>query len=257
MAGIKEIYDYLCELAPLELKMDFDNVGFLTGHLDGEAQRILLALDITDAVIDEAMDLDAQVIVSHHPLIFSPLRSVTDCGAGRKTMRLVENRLAAICMHTNLDIADGGVNDVLMHTLGAAVAAPLDTDGCGRIGLLPEEMPLTAFLERCRTRLNAPGLRYVDAGKPVHKLAVMGGSGGKSLYRAAELGCDTYVTADISYHSFLDALELGLNLIDADHFCTENPMIPVLAQKLRERFPDCEVLISQRHRPLIAFYTQV
>lgn len=254
MVKVNDIFSYLCELAPLELQMDFDNSGFLVGHGEAPVTRALLALDITEDVICEAEDQGAQLIISHHPLIFGSLKSVTEEGPGGKTLSLIEKGLAAVCMHTNLDIAKGGVNDVLMTILGATVQGPLDADGCGRIGLLEPPEAMQDFLARCKRVLNANGLRYHDAGREVYRLAVMGGSGGGSIQDAVNKGCDTYVTSDIKYHQFLDAAELDINLIDADHFCTENPIIPVLAGKLSQRFPEVEFLVSQRHKQLIRFY---
>ena len=254
MHSTDEIFHFLCTLAPLELQADFDNAGFLVGRKHAPVNRVLLSLDITGAVIDEAIEKNADLIVSHHPVIFRKLSDVTDTGCDDKVLRLAENRIGAICMHTNLDIADGGVNDVLMECLGARADAPLDGDGCGRIGVLPEETDLYSFLERCRTVLKAPGLRFVSGGRPVRRLAVMGGSGGDALETVWQCGCDTYVTADVKYHQFLRAAEAGINLIDADHFCTENPVIFVLREKLSAAFPEVEFMISERHGPVIQFY---
>lgn len=244
-----EIYDYLKELAPLELQMDFDNSGFQLGRLDAEVNKALLALDVTEEVVGEAIELGAQLIISHHPLIFSKLRSIMDT----KLLRLAENRIAVISMHTNLDIAAGGVNDVLITLLGARADGPLDPDNCGRVGELPEAQQFDSFLRFCKTALDSKGLRYYDAGRPVKRLAVMGGSGGDYIGCAVEKGCDTYVTADIKYHQFLEAKELGINLIDGDHFCTENPVIPSLCEKLRHEFPDVCFGVSARHGQVISF----
>ena len=159
-------------------------------------------------------------------------------------------------MHTNLDIADGGVNDALMAALGAEVTGGLEPSGtdddgsaltCGRVGRLPEPMALSDFLPYVADRLHANGLRYVDGGRPVQKLAVCGGSGGSMLELAAQMGCSTFVTADVKYDRFLAAKELGVNLIDADHFCTENVIIPILCEKLRARFPALAFTVSRVH----------
>lgn len=251
MTTVNDIYTALCRIAPPELLTSYDNAGFLVGHRDAAVNTVLLSLDITGDVIEEAEALGAQLIVSHHPVIFHPLRSVTSDGEGALVLRLAEKKLAAICMHTNLDIAEGGVNDVLIEKLGARCESALDEDGCGRIGTLPQEMSMTAFLQRCKKTLGVNALRYVDAGKPVRHIAVMGGAGADAMREALSLGCDTYVTADIKYHKFLEAAELGLNLIDADHFCTENPVIPVLAEQLQAAFPTVRFRISQRHHQII------
>ena len=257
MATVNDIYAFLDTLAPARYQMDFDNAGFLAGDGSAAVDHALLALDITDDVIAEAAALHAQLIVSHHPLIFTPLRRATaDDLTGRKVLALAQHGIAAICMHTNLDIADGGVNDVLMAVLGAEVTGGLEPSGtaddgstltCGRIGRLPESMALSDFLPFVADRLHANGLRYVEGGRPVQKLAVCGGSGGSMLELAAQKGCDTFVTADVKYDRFLAAKELGINLIDADHFCTENVIIPVLYEKLRAQFPALAFTVSRVH----------
>lgn len=254
MATVHDIYSYLCACFPLALQMGFDNSGLQTGHPEAKVKRALLALDITEAVIKEAIDSEAELIISHHPLIFSPLKSVTDLDpTGRKLLQLAENHIAAISMHTNLDIAEGGVNDVLIRLLGAESEAALDGEGCGRVGTLPETLPLAEFLTRCKAVLHSSGLRYLDCGRAVRRIAVMGGSGGEAIGEAVRLGCDTYVTADIKYHQFLEAQELGINLIDGDHFGTENPVIPYLAAKLSGKFEDVEFRVSKSHGQSIRF----
>lgn len=254
MTRVSDLVRQLCIWAPPELQMDFDNAGFLLGRGDAPVHRVLLALDITDAVVEEAVELGAELIVSHHPVIFHPLRQLHPGGEGGKILRLAEHGIAAVCMHTNLDIAQGGVNDVLLRLLGAEPEDALDGDGCGRIGTLPDALPLEAFLARCKERLGVTGLRYVAGGRPVHRLAVMGGAGGDAVEDAIAKGCDTYVTADVKYHSFLDAGERGLNLIDADHFCTENPVIWDLCRRLQAAFPELECTVSRVLGQTVRFF---
>ena len=254
MPTVGEIFDFLNQKAPVETKLDFDNVGLLVGSRDWPVTSVLLALEITGGVIAEAKECKAGLVLSHHPLFFDLKAVSSEVPQGKKAMDLLTAGIAAICMHTNLDIADGGVNDVLIRLLGAACEGPLDQDGCGRLGALDVPMPLDSFLSLCKARLQVNGLRYYDAGKDVSRIAVMGGAGGDGLYDAAEKGCDTYVTADIKYHHFLDAARLGINLIDADHFCTENPVVPVLAEKMSSAFPDVVFQVSSRHRALISFF---
>ena len=254
MTLVRDILATLCELAPLELQMEFDNSGFQVGHGDQAVTKALLALDVTDEVVREAIESGAELIISHHPLLFRPPRRIVDSDpeTGR-ILRLIEAGIAVISMHTNLDIAEGGVNDVLLRLLGAEPEAPLDAEGCGRIGTLPEPVSMERFLARCQERLSVNGLRYVSSGRPVGRLAVMGGAGGDALEDAFAKGCDTYVSADLKYHSFLRAQELGMNLIDADHFCTEQPVIPVLCEKLTQRFPDVSFRVSRKHGAAIRF----
>ena len=264
MVTVGQIYDVLNSLAPIHYQMDFDNSGFLVGDRTAEVKTVVVALDITDEVIREAVEIKADLIVSHHPLLFHPLRSVrAEDLTGRKVLKLVKNGIAAICMHTNLDIADGGVNDALMDALGAETTGllePAGTDdrgqplGCGRIGFLQQPMLLDGFLKYLTERLQVTGLRFCDGGKPVHKLAVCGGSGGNMLELAWNAGCDTFVTADIKYDRFLAAKELGINLIDADHFCTENVVIPVIADGIRQALPDLSIHVSQKLKQTAQFY---
>ena len=255
MPTVGDIFAFLNSKAPVSLKLGFDNVGLLVGRSDRPVQTVLTALDITDEVIEEAIREGAELIVSHHPLFFE-LKSVTDgTWTGSRALTLAENKIAAICMHTNLDAAEGGVNDALLQALGLSYAGEFDPEThIGRIGELPEATTVQAFLERTKAALNGNGLRYYDAGKPVRRVAVCGGSGGGELALAYAAGCDTYVTADIKYDPFLEAKHLGLNLIDADHFCTENVVIPVLLGWLTEAFPALTVAVSRSHGQTAQFY---
>lgn len=255
MTTVNDILSFLMMKAPAELALGFDNVGLLVGRRSKPVSRVLLALDITDEVISEAIAENADLIVSHHPLFFE-LKDVSDRSwTGERALRLAENGIAAICMHTNLDAAQGGVNDALMAALGAAVTGILDPESqIGRIGILEAAATMDAFLPQVKSALCVNGLRYHDAGKPVHKIAVCGGSGGGDIPLAYAAGCDTYVTADIKYDPFLEAKHLGLNLIDADHFCTENVVIPVLRDWLAGAFPETDLRISSVHTQTIQFF---
>lgn len=248
MPAVSELLSLLDEKAPMARKMDFDNVGLLVGHAGQAVRRVLVSLDITAPVIDEARALGAELIVSHHPLFFQ-LKALTEATMeGALALSLAEKGIAAICMHTNLDAADGGVNDVLMAALGGAVTGVLEPEtGIGRVGTLAAPMAFGDFLPHVKATLHANGLRYHDAGRPVKRLAVCGGSGGGEIALAAQAGCDTYVTADVKYHQMLQAKHLDLNLIDAGHFCTENVVTPVLAGWLRTAYPMLDVRISQAH----------
>lgn len=254
MTSINEIYNYLCNLAPLELQMGFDNSGFQIGRLNKNVERVVLALDVTDDVVEEAAELGAGLIISHHPLIFSAIKSINGMDPeGARLIKIIENGISVVSMHTNLDIADGGVNDVLIAMLGAKAECGLDKENCGRVGRLEKPMAFESFLLHCKNVLNTNGIRYYYAGKTVNKLAVMGGAGGDAIEDAYALGCDTYLTSDIKYHQFLIAKELGINLIDADHFCTENPIIPVLRDILAKAFPETEFIVSKKHKQIISF----
>lgn len=245
MASVREIERYFDEKVPFSLKMDFDNVGLLCGFPDREVTRVLLALDVTHEVIEEAAALGAELIVTHHPVIFHPLKRLcSDDIEGGRVVSMIRHGLSAICLHTNLDIVSGGVNDALAEALGLRVTGELE---CGRIAELEKSEDMPSFCRRVRSALQVSGIRFYDSGKSVKRVALCGGSGGDLVYEATELGCDTVLTGEIRYNQWLDGREQGLNLVDADHFCTENVVIPVLKRLLEERYPELELYISQHH----------
>ncbi|MGI6014101.1 MAG: Nif3-like dinuclear metal center hexameric protein [Oscillospiraceae bacterium] len=263
MATVNELRTYFETRVPTALKMDFDNVGLLVGTCDTTVHRTLVTLDITDDVIEEAIQGKVDLIVSHHPLFFDLKFVRDDDDTGRKIIRLLQHGISAICLHTNLDAVEGGVNDALMQALGAKVTGLLSVDGTtpdgkpygiSRVGELDAECALDAFLFKVKSALQANGLRYHDGGRAVKKLAVCGGSGGGDLPTVIAAGCDTFVTADIKYHQFLMAKEHHINLIDADHYATEQVVVPVLASLLQKQFPEIDTKLSATHKQTAQFY---
>ena len=264
MTTVADILKYIETIAPPQMAEGWDNEGLLCGRKDRPVQKILVALDPFRSVIDEAIGSGADLIVTHHPLIFGEdVKAVnTDTETGRCLLPLIENGIAAINAHTNLDQAPGGVNDILAKKLALVniqVLNPAGTDAAGRewglirVGEVPEQ-PLDAFLNRVKTLLGCEGLRYVNGGKPVRRVCVGGGSCGGAIWEVAAAGCDTFVTADVKYNQFRTAYELGVNLIDAGHFHTENPTMPIVAEQLRKAFPEVEVFFSAKHRDCMHFY---
>lgn len=263
MTTVGNILDFLDTLSPRGMKMDWDNVGLLVGSRSTPVDKILVALDPFEHVCREAAEFGAQLILTHHPLIFTPAKSVTDeTTVGRSIQLLCRHGISAVNAHTNLDQAPGGVNDVLAETLGLrdiSVIDPVGTDENGSPwGLLRKgyvnQMPLSEFLPQVKEKLHCQGLRYEDGGRPVHTVAVGGGACAGELLDAFRAGCDTFVTSDIKYNQFWDAKELGMNLIDAGHFPTENPVVSVLAGKVRAAFPEVTVKISETHRDCMKFF---
>lgn len=264
MATVREIYQYLDGLAPFSLQMDFDNAGFLVGRGDRQVDKLLVSLDITEEVVAEAAQLGCQLIVSHHPVIFHPAKSVTDATPdGRILLSLVEHGIAAVCAHTNLDAVWGGVNDILARKLDLTSIEPLKQDGVdsagrpygiGRVGnTAGAPMYAPAFAAFVKETLGAGGVRFVDARRPVRRVAVGGGACADMLKDALALGCDTFVTADVKYNGFLDAKALGVNLIDAGHYPTEQVVVPVLAKWLTDGFSKVEVLTTQTHKEAFSY----
>ena len=255
MTTVADILAFLDTLAPRSLKMDWDNCGLLCGRPGREVRRILVALDPFDTVIDEAIRVKADLLVTHHPLIFrNGLMAVNeDTEAGRCVLKLVEHGIAAINAHTNLDIAPGGINDVLAQTLGLNGIETIGEEGLLRRGTVPAQ-PLPQFLAHVKQALGCDGLRYVDGGRPVATVAVGGGACADEMEEALAAGCDTFVTSDVKYNQFRTAFQLGLNLIDAGHFHTENPAMPVLRDRLQAAFPEIEVLFADSHRDCMKFF---
>ena len=262
MTTVKDILKYIETIAPPYMKEDWDHVGLNCGRLDRPVTKVLVALDPFRDVCEEALEMEAELLVTHHALIWKPDFVTDTTEQGRNTLFLIENNIACINAHTNLDCAPGGVNDILAERLGLEnieVIAPKGTDEQGRNwGLLRKgtiaPQKLDDFLQVVKQRLGCEGLRYATGNKPVCHVAVGGGACAGEMLQAAQAGCDTFVTADVKYNQFWDAKTLGLNLIDAGHFHTENPVCVYLAEKLREAFPEISVAMSAWHMDAAKFF---
>lgn len=262
MATVYDIVCFMESVAPQAKKESWDNVGLLCGRKDKEVGTILVALDPFEDVAEEAVELGADLIVTHHPLIFHPLYSLTeDTAIGRTAATLLRHDISAFSAHTNLDIAPQGVGDCLAKALGLeniSVIEPIDETSNGVWGLLRKgtvaPQSLEDFLAHVKQALHAPALRYAPASENVYRVAVGGGACADEWKSALDAGCDTFVTADAKYNDFWDARDAGLTLIDAGHFYTENPVCPYLQRILHEAFPDVTVVLSQVHRDCTKFY---
>lgn len=237
---VGQLERFLYDTYPKANQCPWDNTGLLCGDPDREVTAALFTLDITEAVIDQAENLGVQVIVAHHPLIRGGLTRVTPQSEHR-VWRLCQNGIAAICMHTNLDISRGGVGDALAAAVGLQdpqAVFPVEEQESllfGRVGQINAVSP-AAFCEQVKAALQTPFVRAVCADKAVKTVAVMGGSGRDYIEQAAAIA-DAYVTADCRYHDFQLAEKLGLTLIDAGHFPTENVVIEPLMQTVAKAFP--------------------
>lgn len=256
MTTVRDIENALFAWAPKELAEEWDNVGLLVGDGAAPVHKVLVALDITEAVAEEAAALGAELIVSHHPVIFplaGPLCRVTaDDGRGRILTKLLRHGISAVCMHTNLDAAQGGVNDILAEKLGLQDVQPFNEEKIGRFGTLNCEIPLVEFVPLVVKWLDCSGARYISGGKSVHRVAVGGGACGDYIPQVLSMGCDTFITSDLKYNHFLDTQML--NLIDAGHFPTENVICPVIAGRLRREFPALTVINSTVHTKEVIQY---
>lgn len=260
MATVNDILTYLERIAPRYMQYEWDNTGLLCGRLSKEVKKILVALDPFEEVCREAVEVGADLILTHHPLIFNAPKAINDeSDMGRAIMLLIRHDIAAVNAHTNLDCAPGGVNDTLAAVLGLKDIEIIDPKGetvpygLLRIGNV-DAQPLNTFLAHVKQVLHCAGLRYVDGGKRVYRVAVGGGSCGSDLMDAVKAGCDTFVTADVKYNQFHEAVSCGINMIDAGHFCTENPVMAVVAARLRSAFPEIEVVMSKTHKDCVNFF---
>lgn len=243
MTYIKDILDFTETFAPLGTAMDFDNVGLLVGSGGCAVDTVLVALDITDAVVAEAEKVGAQLIISHHPVIFSPLKSLS---CGDIPYMLAKSGISALCLHTNLDLSPiFGVNTCLADAVGVRDYAFAEGE-CLLVGELEAEVTSREFAARVKTALDCGGVRFTLGDKRVKKVAVCSGSGGDYAPLAAELGADALLTGEIKHHEILDAVRLGVAVIDAGHFKTEDVVIAPLCEKLSARFTDVKFIRSQK-----------
>lgn len=239
------VMDALERIAPKRLAEDWDNPGLLVGSFSADIERILVALDVTDAVVEQAIAKNANMIIAHHPLIFKGIKKLrTDLPLGKRLAQLIKNDIVVAAAHTNLDIAVGGVNDVLAEAIGlnklsTFVITSQDDDGeinsLGRFGTLPRPIAVHDFADMVKNALPTNYVRLVNAGnRPVRKVAICSGSGAEFIQKAAFMGADAYVTGDVKYHDAQTAVELGMHVIDAGHFATEFPVVEVLAARLKD-----------------------
>ena len=226
----QQVMEALERIAPKRLAEEWDNPGLLLGSPAQEVHKILTCLDVTDEVVAEAASLGADMIVAHHPMIFKGIKKLrTDLPLGARLQKLMVHGIAVAAAHTNLDTAEGGVNDVLAKAIGLTDIQPFAAKAeegaeptLGRIGCLPESMAIEDFARQVKKNLPVEYVRLVRAGdKAVKKVALCSGAG-------------AYVTGDVKYHEAQQAVEMGIHVIDGGHFGTEFPVAAVLAERLRE-----------------------
>ena len=240
MTTVKDIAGIMERLAPTENAMDWDNVGLLVGRANAAVRKVLVALDVTAEVVAEAVREQADLIVSHHPVIFRGIVRISDeTPMGANLIDLIENKIAVYAAHTNLDVAAGGVNDMLCAKLGLKDAEPLiyedGTMAIGRKTSLPTPMILRELAADVKQRLGLDAVRICgDENAVVQNVAVCAGAGAKYVYtrQVIAAGCDVYITSDIGYHDAQAALAEGLCMIDATHYASEAHIAETLKDRL-------------------------
>lgn len=242
---IEQLNQFIEQRVPRTLSCSWDNDGLLCcSDPLREVRRVLVALDVTETTVEAAVENGYDLLLTHHPLIFRPIKALTPAACvPRKLLRLVGAGISAIALHTRLDALDGGVNDALAEALGAPVVGRFPCEDAleGRIVRLEQPMTAAAFAVYAREKLNAGAVNLADAGLPVQTVGLVGGEGGDFICAAKAAGCDTYLTGRAGYHLMLDAAESGINVIEAGHFATERPVCARLCELVREADPTVEV----------------
>lgn len=254
--NVGNILDYINEIAPWGYAEEWDNVGLMIGSRETEVTKILLCMDVTTSVIYEAIQNGAQLIVSHHPFIFSKLKAIDlQTFKGEQISLLIKNDISVVSAHTNLDTAPGGVNDTLAEALGLAncrnlkayIPAGLTCDlGLGKVGELTVHQKFDDFIDSIKKSLSIQNLRVIGK-KPqkVKYIAVFCGSFDDDLQSVKRLNADVLITGDIKYHTALDAAQMGLCIVDAGHFATERLILRKLRDNLINKFPALELDLSK------------
>lgn len=263
MTTVKQLYNAMDRIAPFMLAEKGDNVGLLVGDFSCEVKKVLLSLDITNAAAQEAKEIGAELIISHHPIIYNPLYSLSE---KNPACFLLKNDINAICAHTNLDIARGGVNDILAKALGFEKISGIvevvhkignDEYGFGNICTLDKEISPKELAAHIRNSLNCKIVRYVDTGMPIKTLAFCSGGGGSFLNEVLALGGDAYICGDVKHDQFISAKNAGLAIFDAGHFHTETIVLPYLKKILSEEFPNVIFEIASANCDPVAYEIEV
>ena len=252
----KEVVSVLNERWNPSYAMDWDNVGLLVGRWEKEIKKIFVALDVTEENLKQAFDFGADLIVTHHPMIFSPMKKITTGDfMGKRIISMIQKDLCYFAMHTNFDVK--GMAMLNEHALELLGAMPLQTtvveekeEGIGCIGMLSEKRSLAQLAQKVKVDFKVPDVRvYGDLSSKVTKVAVCGGSGKSTVKDALKKKADVLVTGDIDYHTGIDAMAQGLLVIDAGHYGTEYCFIEYVTKELKEMFPEMEVLAANISHP--------
>ena len=249
MITVKMISDYINEIAPYETKCDWDNCGILIGDKGDVVKKIGFTLDITSETLEEAKKNGADLVITHHPIIFKAQKNFL---RGNMAFELAKSGINAISAHTCFDCANGGVNDVLCEILGLENCRGVESGECvlpmARIGETDETSP-EAFANFVAKKLNTT-VRFIEGKNTIKSVAVCGGAGMSFLDDVIAAGADAYVTGDISHHEMLDAKEKGVTVVAAGHFETEYPAMAALEKMINKKFPELETVLLVQSNPV-------
>lgn len=261
MIKVNNIINEMELLGPTYLKEDFDNVGLMVGDKNKEVKKVLLALDCTLKVIEEAKKENVDLIITHHPLIFKrPSSITTDTLQGKKIIELIKNDISLYSSHTNLDSVENGLNDTIVSILGFDNFKILeknkrdDKAGLGRIVSLNESIQLEDLISKIKKSLNINNLRVVKGKDKVNKIAIINGSGQDFIGKAVALGADCIITGDTTYHFASDYKEMKISILDVGHFASEQITFFNVMENLKEKFKDVEFITSTVEEDPFSFY---
>ena len=254
-----EVIEKLESLSPAAFAEEWDNIGLLAGRRGKEVETIYIALDASDDVIEDAVRLGADMLLTHHPLIFKKLDRIdTDDFIGKRVYELIRNDISYYAMHTNFDVmgmADAAADELSLkdrEVLNITYEDDISKEGCGRIGRLNQCMSVAELAELVKQRFHVPNVRvYGDLGDIVEAAAVMPGSGGSYIKDALKMGADVMITGDIDHHEGIDAVSQGLTLIDAGHYGIEKLFISYMEEFIKRELPELTVYTAEIKEPFV------
>ena len=238
---VKDIIGNLEKKYPKVNAENWDNVGLIVGKLNQEVRKVQLSLDATDKAIENAIKNGAELIITHHPMIFKPVKTITTMdNLGRKIIKLIENNRSLYAMHTNLDSSKDGLNDYILNLLGVENSKVIDVNefdsevGIGRLYTLSKEMSIDEYATFVKNSLKIKNIRIISENreKIIKKIALINGSGMSYWRKVKSLGADLFITGDIGYHDALDAKEARINVFDIGHFESENCFVELLRKDI-------------------------
>ena len=241
---VREIYDFIEEIAPFKNQYDGDNSGLNVGDFGTQVNKILVCLDVTNDVVAEAVEKGADLIIAHHPQMYRPVSKIS---CNDPLHALIKNNISMIGVHTNIDVAFDGVSDLMLEKLGfpgsKTAILPINSDGIGYGRIIDLDSPVSAkeLAQKCKSAFNCTIIKYIDAGKPISRIGVSSGSSTESVEKALEKGCDAFICGEVKYDRMLFAKDHGLTLIEAGHFHTEDIFCDDLINRIKQRFNEIKI----------------
>ena len=256
----KEVMNILETLSPVVFAEKWDNVGLLVGREDKTVHKVMLALDATDDVVEQAILQGVDLLVTHHPLLFSSIKRITEADfIGRKLLKLIKNDICYYAMHTNFDVmgmADAAADALALHhceVLDITYEDEISKEGIGRIGRLSKKMSLEEMAQHCKKVFSLESVRvYGEPDREVETVAIVPGSGKDYIEKSLEKRADVFITGDIGHHNGLDALEQGLSIIDAGHYGVEKLFVPYMEEFFANQMPELTVVRAIQGNPFFS-----